>query len=146
MASAKYLLRRIAALFNEKDRTDGGKRMTSNGKVILTPLLSQVLLQNLPDSGGKAGEVSRLGDEHICAHFEAFFAVVQIIGGGEHHDGDIAVVMIVFDSTQAFKSVHVRHIKVEKNNGRRWRDFVQMINSFQPVISDTAVNLRVNFI
>jgi len=37
LASANYLLRRIAALFNEKDGTDDGKRMASNWEVILTP-------------------------------------------------------------------------------------------------------------
>jgi len=39
LASANYLLRRIAALFNEKDGTDDGKRMASNWEVILTPFL-----------------------------------------------------------------------------------------------------------
>jgi len=38
--SANYLLRRIAALFNEKDGTDDGKRMASNWEVILTPFLT----------------------------------------------------------------------------------------------------------
>jgi len=40
LVSANYLLRRIAALFNEKDGTDDGKRMASNWEVILTPFLS----------------------------------------------------------------------------------------------------------
>jgi len=39
LVSANYLLRRIAALFNEKDGTDDGKRMASNWEVILTPFL-----------------------------------------------------------------------------------------------------------
>jgi len=39
LASANHLLRRIAALFNEKDGTDDGKRMASNWEVILTPFL-----------------------------------------------------------------------------------------------------------
>jgi len=32
---ADYLLRRIAALFNEKDGMDNGKRMASNREVVL---------------------------------------------------------------------------------------------------------------
>jgi len=43
LASANYLLRRIAALFNEKDGTDDGKRMASNWEVILTPFLNTPL-------------------------------------------------------------------------------------------------------
>jgi len=45
--SANYLLRRIAALFNEKDGTDDGKRMASNWEVILTPFLTQYFMLEL---------------------------------------------------------------------------------------------------
>jgi len=45
--SANYLLRRIAALFNEKDGTDDGKRMASNWEVILTPFLKATLKKNI---------------------------------------------------------------------------------------------------
>jgi hypothetical protein len=36
---ADYLLRRIAALFNEKDGMDSGKRMASNREVVVSSLL-----------------------------------------------------------------------------------------------------------
>lgn len=36
---ANYLLRRIAALFNEKDRMDSDKRMASNREVVILSLL-----------------------------------------------------------------------------------------------------------
>jgi hypothetical protein len=36
---ADYLLRRIAALFNEKDGKDSGKRMASNREVVFSSLL-----------------------------------------------------------------------------------------------------------
>ena len=47
LVSANYLLRRIAALFNEKDGTDDAKRMASNWEVILTPFLIDLIPTNM---------------------------------------------------------------------------------------------------
>src|SRR6185437_15484185 len=63
--------------------------------------------------------IERLGKEILRASLDARRDRGQIIGSGDHHDGNVTRRLILLDAAQHLPSIHSRHPNVEQHNVAR---------------------------